>query len=323
MIEIDGSYGEAGGQIIRTSLTLSAITQKPVRITNIRAGRPNPGLQPQHLMSCKAVRNVCRGTLSHCEIGSTELDFEPGPIVGGKYDFDIGTAGSVTLVAQTILPILFKAAKPSSLKITGGTHVMKSPSADYFERVFVPAIGEMGAKMTTKLVRIGYYPRGGGVLGLEVAPSSLAGIVVWPHDEQIRAIIRYSGLPEGVAIREKKIFVQNGIERDIFIRQDEALSIGNAVTAWKGLIGSYSLGEKGKRAETVAQEALDAIKIEKGDVDKHLADQLLIYGALAEGKTSYQTSEITEHLKTNAYIISHFVDRKIGLDKENGKISVD
>ena len=323
MIEIDGSYGEGGGQIIRTSLTLSAITQKPVRITKIRAGRPNPGLQPQHLMACKSVRNICRGKLEHAEIGSTELDFEPGPILGGKYEFDIGTAGSVTLVAQTILPILLKATKPSEIRITGGTHVMKSPSADYFERVFMSAISGMGAKIKTRLVRVGFYPRGGGVLELDVAPSSLTGLTVWPREEQIRAIIRSSGLPDAVAIREKKIFVQNGIERDIFIRKDDALSIGNAVTAWKGLNGSYSLGEKGKLAETVAREALDAIKSEKGDVDRHLADQLLIYGALAEGKTSYETSGITEHLRTNAYIISHFVDRKIALDSEKGKISVE
>jgi len=320
MIEIDGSYGEGGGQIIRTGLTLSAITQKPIHISDIRANRPNPGLQPQHLMACKAVRNICRGTLSHCEIGSTELTFEPGPIVGGKYDFDIGTAGSVTLVAQTVIPILLKANKESELRITGGTHVMKSPSADYFERVFIPAISMMGAKVQTKLVRTGFYPKGGGIIELSVSPSPLHGMGSWPRDDTIRAIIRYSGLPAGVAIREKKIFVLNGIERDIFIREEESLSIGNAITAWKGLIGGYSLGEKGKRAETVAEEALDAIKSETGDVDRHLADQLLIYAAMAEGETRYQTSEITEHLKTNAYIISHFLDRKISM--ADGRISI-
>lgn len=116
IILIDGSHGEGGGQIIRTALTLSAITQKPVSITNIRANRSNPGLQPQHLTACKAVRNVCRGTLSHAEVGSTELTFEPGPIVGGKYEFDIGTAGSVTLVAQTLIPILIGASKRANFE---------------------------------------------------------------------------------------------------------------------------------------------------------------------------------------------------------------
>ena len=314
MIDIDGSHGEGGGQIIRTSLTLSAITGKSVSITNIRANRPNPGLQMQHLTSAKAVRNVCRGNLEGAEVGSKKLVFEPGPIVGGKYEFDIGTAGSVTLVAQTLIPILIKASKESELRITGGTHVMKSPSYDYFEQVFIPAITSMGAKLGTKILKTGYYPRGGGTIEVDIKPSSLHGRIEWPRDDVVKVIIRLSGLPMGIAIREKKIFVQNGIERGIFVREDEALSVGNAVTAWKGLIGSYVLGEKGKRAETVAQEAWDVLSAETGDVDLHLADQLLLYAALAEGPSSYATSKMSEHLRTNAYVISHFLDRRISLD---------
>src|SRR3989338_8277796 len=143
MIEIDGSHGEGGGQVIRTAMSLSAITKKPVRIFNIRAGRPNPGLQAQHLTAAKAMRNVCRGTSEHAELQSSELVFHPGEIVGGRYDFNIGTAGSVTLVAQTLIPILLFAEKKSELSITCGTHVIRSPSSDYFEKVFLPAIGNM------------------------------------------------------------------------------------------------------------------------------------------------------------------------------------
>lgn len=319
MIEIDGSYGEGGGQIIRTSLTLAAITQKPLRITNIRANRPNPGLQPQHLTACKAVRNVCRGTLSHAEVGSTELSFLPGPIVGGRYEFDIGTAGSVTLVAQTLIPILLRANKPSELRIVGGTHVMKSPGYDYFERVFLPAISNFGAVIEARMVRPGYYPRGGGEIEVGIRPSALHGCLNWPRPSGIEAIIRLSGLAPQIAIREKKIFVQNGHE-NVRIRQDEALSAGNAVTAWMGLRGAYCLGEKGKRAELVAQEALDSVLEEQGDVDMHLADQLLIYAACADGPTEFSTSAVSEHLRTNAYIISRFVDRKI--DYLGAKISV-
>jgi len=320
MIEIDGAYGEGGGQIIRTALTLSAITQRPVNIKNIRAGRPNPGLQPQHLTACKAVRNVCRGTLGHCEVGSTELSFEPGPIVGGKYDFDIGTAGSATLVAQTLIPILLYASKESELRITGGTHVMKSPGYDYFERVFVPAIRLFGAAVECRMLKTGYYPRGGGIIEVKVKPSKLHGCTAFPEEEKAQVIIRLAGLPMGIAIREKKIFVQNGIEA-IFVRQDDALSIGNAVTAWKGFRGSYALGEKGKRAEAVAQEALEQLNSEKGNVDCHLADQLLLYAALAEGKTGYAASHASAHLGTNAYIISKFLERRI--KTEDGKIEVD
>jgi RNA 3'-terminal phosphate cyclase (ATP) len=321
MIEIDGAYGEGGGQIIRTSLTLSAITQKPVRIINIRANRPNPGLQPQHLMACKSVRNVCRGTLGHAEIGCTDISFEPGPIVGGKYEFDIGTAGSVTLVAQTLLPVLLGASKASELRIIGGTHVMKSPGYDYFERVFVPAVRLFGADIETRMIRPGYYPRGGGEIEIKVKPSKLHGAKAWPNDDHIEAIIRLSGLPALVATREKKIFVQNGFEH-VHIWEDEAPSLGNAVTAWRGLHGGYALGEKGKRAEIVAQEALDAVLAEKGDVDLHLADQILVYAALAEGATEYRTSAVSEHLRTNAYIISKFLDRGLAVSEKEGKISV-
>jgi RNA 3'-terminal phosphate cyclase (ATP) len=313
MIEIDGSYGEGGGQIIRTSLTLSAITQKPVRISGIRSGRPKPGLQPQHLMACKSVRSVCRGILKGAEIGGTEIVFEPGPIVGGRYDFDIGTAGSVTLVAQTLIPMLLKAGKASRLRIKGGTHVMKSPGFDYFDKVFVPSAARMGAALEARMVKAGYYPAGGGEIEVLVEPSGLKGCASWPAGEGIQAIIRRANLPEGIAIREKKIFVQNGIEK-VFIREDTALSPGNAVTAWNGHKGSYSLGQKGKRAELVAQEALDGILNERFDVDMHLADQLMLYAALAEGPTRYRTGTVSEHLRTNAYVISRFIDREVRLE---------
>lgn len=319
-VEIDGSYGEGGGQIIRTSLTLSAITKKPVRITNIRAGRPNPGLQMQHLASAKAVRNVCRGTLSGAELHGTWLSFEPGEIVGGKYDFDIGTAGSVTLVAQTLIPILLFASKESDLTINGGTHVMKSPGYDYFEQVFIPAIRLFGADAECRMLKPGYYPAGGGSMSVKVMPSGLKGCASWPGEAGVRALIRISGLPMGIAVREKKIFVQNGINA-VSIREDGALSPGNAVTCWEGFCGAYVPGERGKRAEAVAQEALDALRAEKGGVDMHLADQLLVYAALAGGKTEYETGAITGHFRTNAYIISKFLERRISA--EGGRVTVE
>jgi len=318
-VEIDGSYGEGGGQIIRTSMTLSAITGRKVNISNIRANRPTLGLRPQHLTACKAVRKVCRGTLSHAEVGSTELSFEPGPIVGGRYEFNIGTAGSVTLVAQTIIPILLKASKPSDLKIIGGTHVMKSPGYDYFEQVFLPALSRFGPSVESRLIRPGYYPKGGGEIELKLEPSPLHGNRTWLQDDAVTVLIRIANLPVAIAMREKKVFLENEITH-VMIREGEALSPGNAVTAWKGFRGAYSLGERGKRAEIVAKEALEAINKENADVDIHLADQLLLYAALAEGPSSYSTSSVTEHLKTNAYVISKFLDRKVDLDE--GKITI-
>jgi RNA 3'-terminal phosphate cyclase (ATP) len=318
-VEIDGSEGEGGGQVLRTSLTLSAITKKPVRITNIRANRPNPGLQMQHLTSARAVRSVCRGKLTGAEPKSTELVFEPGEIVGGRYEFDIGTAGSVTLVAQTLIPILLGAAKESELRISGGTHVMKSPGYDYFEHVFVPAIARFGAQVGTTLIKPGYYPRGGGCMDVIIRPSKLLGCIIWPKEENVQALIRLSNLPEGIAVREKKVFVQNGTT-DVHIRNDQSLSVGNAVTCWKGFRGAYVLGQVGKRAETVAQEALDMLKAEKNEVDVHLADQLLIYAALAEGRTAYTSGGISGHFRTNASIIAKFVERDIR--EEGGCVSI-
>lgn len=308
LIDIDGSYGESGGQMLRTSLSLSAITQMPVRIFNIRAKRPKPGLAMQHLTAAKAVRKVCRGSLEGAELGSTELTFRPGKIVGGRYDFDIGTAGSVTLVAQTLIPILLGADKRSELRITGGTHVMKSPGYDYFEQVFIPAISRFGAKVGSRMLKPGYYPKGGGVIEVKVEPSELKGCINWLSSDDVRALIRVSGLPTSIAIREKKIFVQDEHHK-IAIREDESLSVGNAVTAWRGLRGSYVLGEKGKRAEIVAKEALDALGPEC-EVDLHLADQLLLYAALSEGRSEYVTSEVTEHLRTNASIIRRFLPQR-------------
>ena len=314
MIHIDGSSGEGGGQVIRTALSLASITKQEVSIDNIRAGRPNPGLAAQHLTAAKAVRKVCRGTLDGAELGSSSLVLHPGEIIGGKYDFNIGTAGSVTLVAQTIIPILMHAKKESEVSIIGGTHVMKSPGYDYFEKVFIPAIRHMGVDLESEMIRPGFYPKGGGEMRFALKPSMPHGVQEWQRTERIEAIIRYSNLPLSIAIREKKIFFQNKIE-EIYLRENPALSPGNAVTAWSGFRGSYALGEIGKRAEVVGQEAVDGIKKEMGfDVDMHLADQLLIYGALAAGKTEFTTSEITNHLKTNSEIIQKFIDRKIGIN---------
>ena len=324
LLEIDGSIGEGGGQIIRTSLTLAAITQTHIKITNIRAKRNRPGLAAQHLMCAKAVRNICRGTLRGAEIGSTELIFHPGEIVGGKYDFDIGTAGSVSLVAQTIIPILLKISKPSTIRIIGGTHVPFSPTSDYLEKVFCPAISLFGAKISIKHLKSGYYPAGGGEIEIQVENSELAGVTNFPNSSSlpIEVLIRLANLETSIAIREKKIFIQNKIEK-VYLRQEESLSPGNAILAWSAFRGAAFLGEKGKRAEAVAQETLDFLKAElESDVDLHLADQILLYAVLSNGQSEFKTSRITEHLRTNANIIQKFIDRKIEIDEENKKVKI-
>lgn len=327
MIEIDCSVGEGGGQVTRTSLTLAALTQKPVKLFNIRAKRPNPGLAMQHLTGAKAVRSICRGDLEGAELGSKELIFKPGKIVGGKYEFNIGTAGSVTLVAQTILPILLNAEKKSIIRIKGGTHVFKSPTYDYFEHVFLKALKRMGANISSRILKTGYYPKGGGEIELIVEPSKLEPIKNFIKSET-KAIIRLGSLPTHIGVREKKILVQNGFElEDIHTIEEKTLSPGNSVFIFNDLIGVDVLGAKGKRAEDVAQEALSKFKDQETyNVDYWLADQLSLYYSLI-GKGEYSFSKVTNHLKTNVEIIQKFLNaenrKKLGFSTEVNAVHSD
>ena len=167
---IDGSQGEGGGQVLRTSLSLSAITGKGVRLVKIRAGREKPGLKRQHLTCVRAVAAICGAEVSDVEVGANELDFRPGPIRGGEYRFDVGTAGSVTLVAQTVIPVLLKADAPSSVTITGGTHVPFAPVWEFFAETYLPELRRMGARVEAEIESCGFYPAAGGVVKLRVWP---------------------------------------------------------------------------------------------------------------------------------------------------------
>lgn len=319
-LNIDGSFGEGGGQILRSSLTLSAITQKPICIKNIRIHRSRPGLQPQHLTACLTTNQLCQGEIQGTTLGSTFLTFQPREIQGGIYSFNIGTAGSLILLAQTLIPICLFAKKPTQLRLTGGTHVTRSPNYDYFEKVFLPAIKKLGAPVSTKLIKIGYYPKGGGLIELDITPEKLHGCCKWDQKKDIHAIIRLSkNLPLHIAERERDVLLQHKI-KNINICIDESFSSGNTLTIWSGFKGACVLGKKGKPAEEVAEEAVQLFKQEQADIDHYLADQLLIYAALAEGKTYFSTSYISEHLRTQLFILPKFISKKFQV--ENNTISV-
>lgn len=308
-IEIDGSLGEGGGQICRTSLSLSALTGKSLNIYNIRAGRDAPGLKPQHVACARAVRSIARGTLEGAEEGSDELRYSPKQIYGGDYEFDIGTAGSTVLLAQAILPLLFASPKKSTIRIRGGTHVPKAPTFEYFERVFLPALSIFGLQAKCTIERAGFFPRGGGEITLEVNPGTPKPATYWPRESKIRAILTYSNLPLKVPIREKKVLITNDIN-EVYIREYEATDPGNAVLLWKGFCGSAVLGKKGLRSEEVSQITIEELKREgDAEVDHHLADQLLLYAALG-GKTRFKTSLISKHTETNIYVIEKFLGKK-------------
>lgn len=312
-IEIDGSVGESGGQICRTSLSLSALTGKPLYLYNIRAGRAPPGLKPQHVACAKAVRSIARGTLEGAEEGSSEIRYTPAQIYGGNYEFDIGTAGSTILLAQAILPLLFASQKKSTISIRGGTHVPKAPTYEYFEKVFLPALSMFGLEARCRLERAGFYPRGGGEITLEVNPGTPKPVSYWPRESIPRAVITYSNLPIKVPIREKKIFLSNDIN-EIYMREYPATDPGNAVLLWKGFCAKAILGEKGFRSEDVAETAIEELEGEgNAEVDRNLADQLLLYAAMA-GKTRFKTSLISKHTETNIYVIEQFLGKKFFLE---------
>lgn len=327
MLEIDGSIGEGGGQVLRTALSVACVLGKPIRISSIRAGRENPGLRAQHLTVCRLLAKITGGKLSGADIGSSEITFAPAKISGGDFSFDIGTAGSCTLLLQAALPVLLSAPEPCSLRVKGGTHVRGAPTYEYFSEVFLPAIRRFGAKCESGLVSYGFYPKGGGEIIARTEPSKLSGCKFEQEKcGQARYSIVSSSLPESVAAREEKT-LKEALEGK-FELQGKAASVpsscaGNAIAVWSGMHGGCAIGERGKPAEQVAKEACGDFMsgLENGAVDRHLADQLLIYAALAEGGTGFSVHEFTSHAKTNAEVLRRMTGRNIILGGE-GKTEV-
>ncbi|MEM2138096.1 MAG: RNA 3'-terminal phosphate cyclase [Candidatus Anstonellaceae archaeon] len=329
MIEIDGSIGEGGGQVLRTALSVACVLQEKVRIYNIRAGREKPGLRAQHLTVCKLLGELTGAKMTGAALGSSEIIFEPEEISGGKFSFDIGTAGSCTLLLQAALPVMLHATGDCRLEITGGTHVRGAPTFEYFANVFLPATAMFGAKLEAKLERCGFYPQGGGKIAVKTTPSAFSGceIVAHEHTEANYEIIT-SSLPPHVAEREEKK-LRNALH-DAGIRaagKKEAVAAscaGNALAIWSSYLGVSVVGEAGKPAEKVAGDAAGAFvsEVKSGaSVDSHLADQLLVYAALAKGKTQYTAREFTQHLTTNAEVLRRMTERNIMLLGE-GRVEV-
>ncbi len=321
-IIIDGSIGEGGGQVLRTSISLSAITGKPVRIENIRAGRKKPGLMRQHLTSIKAAAEICAAETHGLELRSNAISFMPGEIEGGDYRFDIGSAGGTVLVAQTILPILSHAKTPSTATILGGTHNMWAPTFDYLERAFLPLFNRMGGRTSAQLIKYGFVPAGGGEIALAVKPiQEKQALDLQERGEKTGAniIAVLANLKRDIANREIKAITKR---MDIDKSQAEILHVdgpgpGNAVSVFMDyehvtevFIG---LGQHGVRAEAVANSVVVAARdyiLSEACVGPHMADQLLLPMALLAGGV-FTTSDMTEHTRTNIEIIKHFLSVKI------------
>jgi RNA 3'-terminal phosphate cyclase (ATP) len=334
MIEIDGSFGEGGGQIVRTAVALSAVTGKPVRITRIRQGRSKPGLAAQHARAITALAAICDARTSGATPGSSEIVFTPGEIRGGRHRVEIGTAGSVTLLMQCLLPVLLRADAPSSLQIVGGTDVQWSPAVDYFKNVFLPSLSSFGIKVSLEVLQRGYYPRGQGEVLLEVEPAKLkashlismvcdTGQIIQNMQNTVQGVSHCSNLAEHVAARQAdsaaEALAQAGFSAQISREALRLPSLGSGITLWSGCKGASSLGERGLPAEKVGRRAAEELIIElkcAARVDVHLADQLIPYLALAGGCCTVR--EISLHARTNIWTVGHFLDAKIEIKEEKG-----
>jgi RNA 3'-terminal phosphate cyclase (ATP) len=323
MIEIDGSAGgSGGGQLLRTALSLSMITKNAFRMVRIREGRPKPGLAAQHLAGLLASAKVCGAKVSGAALGSSEVVFEPGEVKAGNYSFDVGTAGSASLVAQTLLPALCLASgERSEITIVGGTHVEWSPAYYYFERVFAPFVAGFGVKTAARLEKFGWYPEGGGriVVGIEpVGKFTSVTAVLRGGLKGIFGVSCSSNLPDHVAERQVSGILGVLPHAKVDIIRGDARSPGTWVGLWSefenGICGASALGARGKKAEAVGAEAakgLAALLTGTCCVDEHLADQAMIYAALASGETAISIPRETEHIKTNSGVIRKFVDAGI------------
>jgi RNA 3'-terminal phosphate cyclase (ATP) len=330
MIEIDGSFGESGGQIVRTAVALSAVTGKPVRITRIRQGRPKPGLAAQHARALKALAEICDARTSGATPGSPEIVFTPGKIRGGRYRIEIGTAGSVTLLIECLLPALLCADGPSSLQIQGGTDVQWSPAVDYFKNVFLPALSSFGARVSLEVWQRGYYPKGQGEVLLQVEPAKLKASYLASSNccGVIKGVSHCSNLPDHVAVRQaesaEQTLAQAGFSAQIYREAVRLPSMGSGITLWSGYKGASCLGERGVPAEKVGRRAAEELIVElesPATADVHLADQLIPYLALAGG--SYTVREISLHAKTNIWTAAHFLDRRIEIKEEKAIFSIE
>ncbi|MFO0877019.1 MAG: RNA 3'-terminal phosphate cyclase [Gemmataceae bacterium] len=337
-IEIDGTLGEGGGQILRTSLALSLVTGRPFHLRHIRAKRPKPGLQPQHLQCVLAASRIGNASIRGASLGSTDLVFEPGPVVSGHYQFHIGTAGATGLVLHTIyLPLILSGQGPSEITLTGGTHVKTSPTFPFLAGTWLAYLETMGLKVSLQLDRPGFFPRGGGIVQAFLQPSQRIKALTLGERQSalVSGISAVAGLDGGIARRQARR------------AQHQLGHAGQRVTiaeeSWDGGPGTFlqlrvdtgsipavfvALGERGKPAEKVADEAVQQVKEYLSSpelVDAHSADQLLLPLALAKGPSEYRTTQITRHLTTNREVIGYFLDRPIyceGAEGEPGRVRI-
>lgn len=332
MHKIDGAQGEGGGQILRTTLSLSLITGQPVELVNIRARREKPGLRPQHLAAVKAAAAVGNAAVEGAAIGSSRLLFRPREIRSGRFDFEIGTAGSAPLVFQTVFVPLSHASAASSLSIRGGTHVPRSPSFEYLDLHWFSLLRRCGYDCQLTLKSAGFYPPGGGHIQAIVRPAQqVHGLDLSSRGPlcQIRGLSAVANLDRRIAARQRAQVLRRLGDRyplnDIRLVDLPGRFKGTFLLLLAEFEASqacyFALGALGKPAERVADEAVNALEAflaTDGAVDQYLADQLLLPLALASGSSRLRTSCITSHLLTNAAVINTFLPGRVEIQGELG-----
>ena len=323
LLRIDGAEGEGGGQVLRSALSLSMLTGRPFRMDNVRAGRHKPGLMRQHLTAVRAACALCRGAVQGDAVGSRQLEFWPGEVRPGRYEFAVGTAGSTTLVLQTLLYPLLTAAAPSEIVVEGGTHNPMAPPFEFLHEVYAPLINRMGPGLDLQLQRPGFAPAGGGRLRASIRPAArLQGLSLLERGEITRrqARVYYPGLPGHVAQRElMRVSARLGWPRTAW-RQEKLgdeygpanlLLLGVASETASELVSAF--GRRGLPAEAVADRAVDELQRYLNahvPVGERLADQLLLALAIA-GEGEFLTLSLSRHTRTQAALIPRFLPVRV------------
>lgn len=329
MIEIDGALGEGGGQIFRSSLTLSMCLNKPVKIVNIRARRSKPGLLRQHLTCLKAAQEISGAKVEGDFLGASTVTFEPGMVSPGHYRFSVGSAGSTTLVFQTVFLPLALASKPSVIELRGGTHNGMAPSVDFIEQSFLPLVSQVGwnAKMT--LEAYGFYPRGGGAWSVSILPietKARLDMVSTEKATEIRAVASSANLPAHITQRELSYLKQHSGAPALGVEQRlvESPGPGNILSLHyrtPQLTSVFEVvGDKGVSAERVASSVVRAYQDYRASgavICEHLADQLVLPLLMAQGGR-YKTGRPSQHLLSNIHVVNQFTEAPIELG-QSGK----
>lgn len=335
---IDGSYGEGGGQLVRTACALAAITGEPLRLFNIRARRTPSGLAPQHLTAVRAVATMCDAKVDGLMVRSQALSFRPGQPRGGRFVFDVGTAGSIPLVVQAVLPVALACGAPVQMRLIGGTDVRAAPPLDYLRHVLLPLLTMLGLDVKLTLARRGYYPRGGGEVEIEAQPARPRALRLEAPGplQEIAGLAHSANLPAHIVERMQRSamdvladYPQTRIEQQLLGR-NQAVGPGGAIVLWArtahSVLGGTAVAQRGVPAEQIGAEAARALLLELtagAALDIHAADQILIYLAQAQGASVFTARKLSSHARSTLWLLQQFLPLRAQIAAHNGLTRVE